>query len=174
MAAIQAARSGAKVTLLEKNRQVGKKILVTGNGRCNLTNTDQDLSHYRGGEPGFAGTVFQGFGLKETLEFFDGLGIFVKDRNGYLYPYSDQASSVAEVLRMEAERLGVRLALGNLCGPDRGLDLRGRRLCPGGRLRRRPGHRLRRQRLRSGSGLRPPGDQAAAGPGAASLQGAFF
>ena len=128
MAAIQAARSGAKVTLLEKNRQVGKKILVTGNGRCNLTNTDQDLSHYRGGEPGFAGTVFQGFGLKETLEFFDGLGIFVKDRNGYLYPYSDQASSVAEVLRMEAERLGVRLALGNrieeLSVTDRGFAAR--------------------------------------------------
>ena len=48
MAAIAAARAGAKVTLLEQNKQVGKKILVTGNGRCNLTNRDQELSHYRG------------------------------------------------------------------------------------------------------------------------------
>ena len=47
MAAIAAAESGAKVTLLERNKQVGKKILVTGNGRCNLTNTDQSLTHYR-------------------------------------------------------------------------------------------------------------------------------
>ena len=113
MAAIQAARSGAKVTLLEQNRQVGKKILVTGNGRCNLTNRDQELSHYRGSDSGFAAAVLQQFGLEETLEFFGGLGILVKDRNGYLYPYSDQASSVAEVLRMEAERLGVKMALGN-------------------------------------------------------------
>ena len=57
MAAIAAAEQGAKVTLLEKNRQVGKKILVTGNGRCNLTNENQDEACYRGGEPGFARTA---------------------------------------------------------------------------------------------------------------------
>ena len=56
-AAIAAAENGAKVTLLERNRQVGKKILVTGNGRCNLTNTKQDSSCYRGGSPGFADRV---------------------------------------------------------------------------------------------------------------------
>ena len=112
-AAIAAAEQGAKVTLLEKNRQVGKKILVTGNGRCNLTNENQDEACYRGGEPGFARTVFGNFGLPDTLRFFERLGVCAKSRNGYLYPYSDQASSVADALRMEAERLGVKLALGN-------------------------------------------------------------
>ena len=113
MAAIAAAEQGAKVTLLERNRQVGKKLLVTGNGRCNLTNLDQELSHYRGGEPGFAAAVLREFGLPETWYFFERLGICIRNRNGYLYPYSDQASSVADVLRMEAEHLGVKLALGN-------------------------------------------------------------
>ena len=112
-AAIAAAEQGAKVTLLEKNRQVGKKILVTGNGRCNLTNENQDEACYRGGDPGFARTVFRNFGLPDTLRFFERLGVCAKSRNGYLYPYSDQASSVADALRMEAERLGVKLALGN-------------------------------------------------------------
>lgn len=110
-AAVSAARAGAKVTLIEQNRQVGKKLSATGNGRCNLTNRDQDLSCYRGGAPGFAEKTLACFGLSETLEFFEELGIVLKDRNGCLYPYSDQASSVAEVLRMEAERQKVKLAL---------------------------------------------------------------
>lgn len=112
-AAIAAAENGAKVTLLERNRQVGKKILVTGNGRCNLTNTKQDSSCYRGGTPGFADRVLGQYGLSETLRFFFRLGILTRDRNGYLYPYSDQAASVASALRMEAEHRGVKLALEN-------------------------------------------------------------
>ena len=111
MAAVSAARAGAKVTLLEQNKQVGKKLSATGSGRCNLSNRDQDLSHYRGGRPGFVEKALGAFGLSETLEFFEGLGIVVRDRKGYLYPYSDQASAVADVLRMEAEHLGVKLAL---------------------------------------------------------------
>ena len=63
MAALSAARAGAEVTLLEQNKQVGKKLSATGNGRCNLSNRDQDLSHYRGGRPGFAGTALKAFGL---------------------------------------------------------------------------------------------------------------
>ena len=89
MAALSAARAGAEVTLLEQNKQVGKKLSATGNGRCNLSNRDQDLSHYRGGRPGFAGTALKAFGLFETLDFFETLGIAVRDRKGYLYPYSD-------------------------------------------------------------------------------------
>ena len=111
MAAIAAAESGAKVTLLERNKQVGKKILVTGNGRCNLTNTDQSLTHYRTSEPGFPAQVLDRVGIQDTLNKFTEFGIFTKNRNGYLYPYSDQAASVAEVLRLEAEHLGVKLAL---------------------------------------------------------------
>ena len=111
MAAIFAARAGAKVTLLEQNKQVGKKILVTGNGRCNLTNRDQALSHYRGSSPDFIESALSAFGLSETLDFFQELGIVIRDRKGYLYPYSDQASAVVDVLRMEAEQQKVKLAL---------------------------------------------------------------
>ena len=111
MAAIAAAEQGAKVTLLEKNKQVGKKILVTGNGRCNLTNRDQSLSHYRSAEPAFVEQVLVRVCMQDTLKKFTEFGIFTKNRNGYLYPYSDQAASVAEVLRLEAERRGIKLAL---------------------------------------------------------------
>ena len=111
MAAIGAARCGAKVTLLEKNRQVGKKILVTGNGRCNLTNRDQSLSHYRSTDPSFVEQVLSRVGMEDTLELLKKMGIFTKDRNGYLYPYSDQAAAVSEALRLEAEHLGVKMAL---------------------------------------------------------------
>ena len=111
MAAIAAAKSGGKVTLLEKNKQVGKKILVTGNGRCNLTNRDQSLEHYRSSDPSFVARVLDQVGMYDTLRLFTEWGIFTRSRNGYLYPYSDQAASVAEVLRLEAERLGVKMAL---------------------------------------------------------------
>lgn len=111
MAAVSAARVGAKVTVLEQNKQAGKKLLVTGNGRCNLTNRDQALSHYRGSFPEFIETALDAFGLSETLDFFQSLGIVIRDRDGYLYPYSDQASSVSDALRMEAEHWRVKLAL---------------------------------------------------------------
>lgn len=110
VAAIAAARHGAKVTVLEKKTQVGKKLLVTGNGRCNLTNRDQRLSHYHCGEPDFPGKALEAFGYGETLAFFKELGVYPKDRNGYLYPYSQQAQAVADILRLEAEGRKVKLA----------------------------------------------------------------
>lgn len=110
MAAIAAARQGAKVTLLEKNRQTGKKILATGNGRCNFTNRDQGIQHYRCDDPDWVAHALQSFSMEDTVRFFEELGIRVKDRNGYLYPASGQAASIAEVLRLEALRLGVKLA----------------------------------------------------------------
>lgn len=110
MAAVTASRQGAKVTLLEKNKQVGKKLLVTGNGRCNFTNRNQRLSHYRSCNPELAEKVLEAFPAEETVRFFEELGIMVKDRAGYLYPNSGQASSIAEVLRLEAQRLQVKMA----------------------------------------------------------------
>lgn len=110
MAAIMAARQGAKVTLLEKNRQTGKKLLVTGNGRCNFTNRNQKLSCYRSQNPELAEKVLKAFPMAETIAFFEELGILVKDRFGYLYPNSGQAASIAEVLRLEAQRLQVKMA----------------------------------------------------------------
>lgn len=108
MAAIAAARGGAKVVLAEKNRQAGKKILVTGNGRCNFTNRRQELSCYRSEYPEFIKKVLEAFPVENTVSFFEELGILVKDRNGYLYPGSGQASSIADVLRLEVQRLARR------------------------------------------------------------------
>ena len=111
-AAILAARNGAAVTILEHTDRVGKKILSTGNGRCNLTNLHMGPECYRSEDPGFPMEVVNGFPVEETLEFFRTLGIEPKDRNGYIYPGSDQASSVLDGLRMEAEHLGVLLKTG--------------------------------------------------------------
>ncbi len=105
LAAIMAARQGANVVLIEKNRQAGKKLLVTGNGRCNFTNRDQNLSHYRSNHPELVEAVLKEFSMEKTVAFFEELGIFVKDRSGYLYPGSGQASSMADVLRLEVQRL---------------------------------------------------------------------
>ena len=110
VAAIAAARGGAKVTVLEKKSQVGKKILATGNGRCNLTNTDQSPSHYRCSETEFPVAALAVFSHFDAIRFFGELGIFTKNKNGYLYPYSEQAAAVVDALRMEAEHLKVKLS----------------------------------------------------------------
>lgn len=110
MAAIVAARKGAKVTLLEKNKQVGKKLLVTGNGKCNFSNQNQDLSFYRCEYPTFVQKVLETFSMEDTKVFFEELGILIKERNGGLYPNSGQAASMVEVLRLELQRLQVKVA----------------------------------------------------------------
>ena len=108
-ASMFAARQGAAVTLLEHMDRVGKKILSTGNGKCNLTNRRMDASCYRSNAPGFPMEVLGRFGEPETEVFFEELGIVLKDRNGYLYPASGQASSVLDALREELSRLGVTI-----------------------------------------------------------------
>lgn len=110
MAAITAAGNGAKVTVLEHQNQIGKKLLVTGNGRCNFTNTDQKRSHYHSENAVNMAISLKEFSYRDTVSFFKDLGILSKDRNGYLYPYSDAASAVLEVLRMECEHLKVKIS----------------------------------------------------------------
>lgn len=96
-----------QVTILEKLTRVGKKILVTGNGRCNLTNMNSAVSGYRGD------TAFSTFALNEytpekNIEFFNDLGLYTRvEDEGRVYPLSNQASSVLDALRFECERLGV-------------------------------------------------------------------
>ena len=94
MAAIMAARGGAAVTLLEHNEKTGRKILATGNGRCNLTNRVQTPGCYHSSEPNTAWEILQQFSLSDTLEFFEEIGISVKERDGDPYPASMQAASV--------------------------------------------------------------------------------
>ncbi|MDY5881833.1 MAG: NAD(P)/FAD-dependent oxidoreductase [Roseburia sp.] len=101
VAAISAARCGAKTVILEHMDRVGKKILATGNGKCNYTNSKQGITKYRGDDPAFVLPVFEQFGFEETVTFFENLGISPKIKNGYYYPASEQAASVLDVLRME-------------------------------------------------------------------------
>lgn len=109
MAAITAAGHGARTVIIEHMDRVGKKILATGNGKCNYTNALQGISYYRGENPAFVLPVFEQFGFEDTVSFFKELGIWPKERNGYYYPASEQASSVLDVLRMEAEYRGVKI-----------------------------------------------------------------
>lgn len=108
-AAIMAARNGAAVTVLEQNEKPGKKICATGNGKCNFSNLAMPEDAYRGRHPEFVKDAFERFSVKDTVEFFKELGIFPLDRNGYLYPRSNQAQSVVDVLCMEASHLGVKI-----------------------------------------------------------------
>ena len=87
MAGIQAARHGAEVLILEHMDRAGKKILATGNGKCNFTNEKQGIAYYRGKNPAFVLPALEQFGLEETLDFFRELGVRpVSRRDGYYYP----------------------------------------------------------------------------------------
>lgn len=108
-AAIFAGRCGAEVTVLEHTDKAGKKILSTGNGKCNITNRFQETSCYRGNETTFAVEVLKKFSEKDTIDFMESLGILCKERNGYIYPRSEQASTVRDGLLMECRRLGVTI-----------------------------------------------------------------
>lgn len=109
MAAIAAARKGAEVTIYEKLNKVGKKILATGNGRCNYTNMNMSIDRYHGKNIKAAENILNFFDLNKTLNFFEDLGInpYVGEL-GKVYPSSLQASSVLDVLRYEAERLKIQ------------------------------------------------------------------
>lgn len=110
VAAIYAARSGGNVTVLESSSRVGRKILATGNGRCNMTNINAGVQHYHGNKPKFVLGAVNRFWVDETLAFFKELGILTKtEEGGKVYPYSDQASAVLDVLRFAAEESGVRI-----------------------------------------------------------------
>ncbi len=107
--AIIAAKNGHKVTILEHMDKIGKKILVTGNGKCNLSNKAQAKEMYRGNNPNFAWDVINKFNVEDTVKVFSELGIMLKEKKGYLYPNSEQASSVLEVLKLELKHLGVKI-----------------------------------------------------------------
>lgn len=109
-AAVSAGRLGADVTILEKNPRVGKKILATGNGRCNFTNINADVSYYHGNNPKFVHSALANFTVEETIRFFEKLGIAHKVEDfGKVFPMSDQASSVLDVFLYELNELGVNI-----------------------------------------------------------------
>lgn len=109
MAAITAARNGERVTLLEGNDRLGKKILSTGNGKCNLGNEKLGVDSYNTGRPDMLADFLGRFGTEDTLSFFRGIGLMIKSRNGYLYPACEQAAAVLDVLRYEVKAVGVEV-----------------------------------------------------------------
>ena len=100
----------AQVILFERQARVGKKLLATGNGRCNLTNLHADSSGYHGQDAAFARYAIAEFNVEATLSWFQKLGLFaVAEDSGRVYPYSDQANSVVDVLRFALERPNITL-----------------------------------------------------------------
>ena len=115
MAAVTAASEGARVILLEHKDRIGKKILSTGNGRCNFTNIHQEQICYHSEDPMFPWEVVERFNAQAVISFFLQLGVYSKNRNGYIYPNSDQASAVLDAFRMELDRLKVEIRTGVEC-----------------------------------------------------------
>ena len=109
VAAIKAAAIGAAVTVLEQNDRPGRKICATGNGRCNMTNLNNIENAYRGSHPEFVKDALKQFSVDDTLSFFQKLGICTTDRSGWIYPRSNQAQSIVDVLTMKARSLKVKL-----------------------------------------------------------------
>jgi len=107
IAAIAAARKGSCVLVIEQKEKPGKKILATGNGKCNFTNLVQKSDCYRSDDCTFPMKALEYFDVHKTIAFFEELGIYPKNRNGNLYPNSEQAASVVQVLMMECRRLNV-------------------------------------------------------------------
>ena len=111
MAALAAKQQDKKSTVIiyEKNDRVGKKILMTGNGKCNFSNMDFRPEYFRSDSTKNLQCFFDAFGVQETLEFFEEQGLLVKNRNGYLYPASEQAATILDILRFACERAGVEI-----------------------------------------------------------------
>ena len=113
-AAIRAAENGENhVTLLERRNRVGHKLLATGNGRCNLSNSGVSVRHYHGEDPDFAAPVLSRYPPGRVLEFFGALGLrTAEEYGGRVYPMSGHAGSVLDVLRLALEKPNVRLETG--------------------------------------------------------------
>lgn len=112
-AAIEASQYGNKVIIFERQARVGRKLQATGNGRCNLSNLRMQIECYHGQQPAFAAFALNGFGVEDTLTWFGNLGLFtVAEESGKVYPYSDQANSVVDVLRFALQKDNVTLHTG--------------------------------------------------------------
>ncbi len=109
VAAISAKRSGAEVIVLERNDTLAKKILITGNGKCNYWNEDQNLNHYHSSSEELLKDIITLENQKKVLNFFDELGIIPKIKNGYYYPYSNQAVAIKAALINEIENLKIEV-----------------------------------------------------------------
>ena len=102
-----------QVILLERQARVGRKLQATGNGRCNLSNIHAENRGYHGQNPDFVRNAISAFSPSDTLKWFASLGLFtVTEDSGKVYPYSDQANSVVDVLRLSLVKENITLKLG--------------------------------------------------------------
>ena len=111
MAALTAAQNKSNnVTLIERQSRIGRKLLSTGNGRCNITNTGAFSGHYYGNNPSFASFALEAFSPSDSLAFFKELGLITSEQyGGRVYPFSDSANSVVDVLRFALDSCGVHV-----------------------------------------------------------------
>jgi predicted Rossmann fold flavoprotein len=114
-AAISKARRGEPVIICEKSQQLGKKLLVTGNGRCNLLNDNLDESFYNPAGRHLVKSIFQKFAKADILNFFENLGLHTYSQDGRVFPVTNQSSSVLKVLEMELKRLAIPIEYGFDC-----------------------------------------------------------
>ena len=120
MAAICAARKGASVTLLDPNERLGKKVNITGKGRCNVTNESgcEELLAHVPQNPRFLYSAFSRFDGHAAIDFFEGLGVPLKvERGKRVFPVSDRSFDITAALERELKRLRVKLVR------DRALDV---------------------------------------------------
>lgn len=110
MCAIHAVSDDVQVVLFDKNLKLGKKLLATGNGRCNYWNSDQSLEHYHSNDSQLLSDIITTEIQGKVLKFFDSLGIVPHVRDGYYYPYSNQASSIRDLLESYAKKVGVEFS----------------------------------------------------------------
>jgi predicted Rossmann fold flavoprotein len=111
-AAIAASREGRSVAIVDRMPRLGKKILITGGGRCNLGNERLDPARFSTTNPALVASVFARFGTAEIIRLFEGLGLRIVSDGGRLYPATNQAASVLKVLEMEIRRQGVEALTG--------------------------------------------------------------
>ena len=113
-AALAAAENpNVSVILMERQARVGRKLQATGNGRCNLSNVLANVEAYHGEQPEFVSPALEAFGPVDTMFWFRNLGLYtVTEDSGKVYPYSDQANSVVDVLRLNLERGNITMKLG--------------------------------------------------------------
>ena len=107
ISSIYAKTSTNKVTILERNSLCGKKLLATGNGKCNYWNEDQKISHYHSNSEKILTSIITEEKQQEALSFFDSLGIVPKIKNGYYYPFSNQATTIKNALEQEVKRKNI-------------------------------------------------------------------
>lgn len=114
MAAAFAAKNGNRVEVFEKNEKLGKKLFITGKGRCNITNAAdlEDFFSAVTSNPKFLYSAFYSFTNEQVISFFEELGVRTKvERGGRVFPVSDHSSDVIQALKSEMERLGVKINL---------------------------------------------------------------